>query len=156
MCNEQQSKWHLSVPNKHIHNWYNVVLCKNKQVQKGDGFLCYFAISFLIHEHDWALKSLKFLIQKRIDHCKIGFATRIIEDQLVSNVDTLTPQNDRPEITLGKWNSPEFRNIVKICASSSCVEVLCATPWVLAHTSDGIEIAQRKTCHHYMATWIPE
>ena len=55
-----------------------------------------------------------------------------------------------------QMKSPEFRDIVKICPSSCYVEVLFAMPWVLAHTADGIEIVERKACHHYMATGLTE
>ena len=52
---------------------------------------------------------------------------------------------------------PKFWNGVKICPSSIWIEALLfVSCWVLSHTVDNTQIVQRKTYHHYTATWLPE
>ena len=104
-CNEWHSKGSCSGTSKHIHNWYNVVLCKFQHVHKGDGFLWYFAISVLMVEHYCAFEKTWYFPYKRGPIiAKLALLQAFIEEQLASHVDTLTPPNGRPEIALRNWS----------------------------------------------------
>ena len=50
---------------------------------------------------------------------------------------------------------PDLRDIVKICPSSPCVEVLFANCYFLAHIVDGIEIMQKKSLPSLFGNMTP-
>ena len=107
MCNEWHSKCSYPVPSKHICNWYNIMLRKNKQVHQGDGFLWFFAISVLIDEHHCTFtKAWNFQSKRGPIILELALLQEFIKDQPASHLDTLAPPNRRPEITLCKCNHP--------------------------------------------------
>ena len=104
-CNELHSNWSCPVTSKHIHNWYNAILCKFQHVHKGYRFLSYFAISLLMDEHDCTFEETRnFPYTRAPIITKLALLQAFIEEQLASHVDTLTPPNGRPEITLRNWS----------------------------------------------------
>ena len=95
-------------------------------------------------------------IDKRTHHCKIGLATSIYwraASELCGYFDASKWQTRDYIVQL---KSPEFRDVLKICTCSTCIQGLFANCWVFDRIAHGIEIVEKKASHHYMLSWLPE
>ena len=145
------------MPSKHTHNWYNVMLRKNKQVHKKVRFLWYFAISVFINQHVCIFKKLEIInINEGTDRCQIGLATTIYWRSARESCGYLESSKLQTRNNTVQMKSTEFRDIVKICPSSTCIEVLFVSHWAFTHIADAIGVVQTKAYYHCTATWLPE